>query len=320
VIALRNVVKRYGVAVALDGVSLDIQRGEFVVLVGPSGSGKSTLLKTINRLVEIDSGEIDFLGTPIRQLRPEDLRRRMGYAIQSTGLFPHWTVARNIATVPRLLGWPAARIAQRVDELLALLALDPATFRERYPQQLSGGQQQRVGVARALAADPEVLLMDEPFGALDNVTRLALQQALADIQRRTGKTVLMVTHDILEALRLASRIVLLDHGRIVQSGSPVELLRAPAGDFVSDFIGGGELGLRRLAQQRVADHLRPGAPPSSGGMPLAAENNLRDALSAFVEQACDRLDVVDADGRRVGVLHLADVLPGTVSGPAPGPG
>jgi osmoprotectant transport system ATP-binding protein len=318
VISLHDVNKRWGVTVALDGVSLDIRRGEFVVLVGPSGSGKSTLLKVINRLVEFDSGEVRFLGTPIRRLRPEDLRRRLGYAIQSTGLFPHWTVARNIATVPSLLGWPAARIAQRVDELLALLALDPATFRDRYPQQLSGGQQQRVGVARALAADPEMLLMDEPFGALDNLTRLALQQALADIQRRTGKTVLMVTHDITEALRLASRIVLLDRGRIVQVGSPNELLRSPADAFVSDFIGGGELGLRRLAQQRVADHLRPRATAPGGGTPLTAENNLRDALSAFAEQACDRLDVVDADGRPVGVLYLADVLPGAGAGPGPG--
>jgi osmoprotectant transport system ATP-binding protein len=309
VITLRDVVKRYGPAVAVDGVSLTIERGEFVVLVGPSGSGKSSLLKMINRLVEFDSGEIGFLGTPVRSLRPEALRRRMGYVIQSTGLFPHWTVARNIATVPLLLGWPAARIAQRVDELLALLALDPAAYRGRYPNELSGGQQQRVGVARALAADPEVLLMDEPFGALDNVTRLALQQALADIQHRTGTTVLMVTHDIPEALRLASRIVLLDSGRIVQQGTPAELLRAPASGFVAEFIGGGELGLRRLAQERVAGHLRPGPAAPSGTRPLAADSSLRDALSAFVEQRADRLDVADASGHVLGVLHLADVLP-----------
>ncbi len=308
-IVLRNVVKRYGDSVAVDGVSLNIERGEFVVLVGPSGSGKSSLLKMINRLVAFDSGEIEFLGTPVRRLQAEDLRRRMGYVIQSTGLFPHWTVARNVATVPVLLGWPAARIAERVDELLALLALDPAAFRGRYPHQLSGGQQQRVGVARALAADPEVLLMDEPFGALDNVTRLALQQALADIQRRTGKTVLMVTHDITEALRLASRIVLLDRGRIVQQGAPADVLRAPANAFVADFIGGGELGLRRLAQEGVDRHLRPGPPVLNGSRPLAAGSSLRDALSAFVEQGTDRLDVADASGRVLGVLHLADVLP-----------
>jgi osmoprotectant transport system ATP-binding protein len=309
VITLRDVVKRYGEAAAVDGVSLTIERGEFVVLIGPSGSGKSTLLKMINRLVEFDSGEIEFLGTPVRSQQPEALRRRMGYVIQSTGLFPHWTVARNVATVPLLLGWPPARIAQRVDELLALLALDPAAYRGRYPHELSGGQQQRVGVARALAADPEVLLMDEPFGALDNVTRLALQQALADIQRRTGTTVLMVTHDIPEALRLASRIVLLEHGRIVQQGTPADLLRAPANDFVTDFIGGGELGLRRLAQERVTGRLRPGPPAPNGSRPLAADSSLRDALSAFVEQRTDRLDVADTSGRVLGVLHLADVLP-----------
>ncbi|HEX7156191.1 MAG TPA: ATP-binding cassette domain-containing protein, partial [Burkholderiaceae bacterium] len=191
-IELREVGKSFGAARAVDGISLTIERGEFIALIGASGSGKSTTLKMINRLVEHDRGRILFMGREIRSFRPEDLRRRMGYAIQSTGLFPHWTVARNVATVPELLGWAPARIRERVDQLLELLHLEPATFRGRYPHELSGGQQQRVGVARALAADPEVLLMDEPFGALDPITRRSLQHELAAIHRSSGKTVVLV--------------------------------------------------------------------------------------------------------------------------------
>jgi osmoprotectant transport system ATP-binding protein len=250
VIELRHVGKSFGAMRAVDDVSLSIARGEFVVLVGASGSGKSTLLKMINRLVEHDRGSILFAGQEIRSFKPEDIRRRMGYAIQSIGLFPHWNVARNIAAVPELLGWPAARIAARVDELLRLLDLDPAQYRKRWPSQLSGGQQQRVGVARALAADPELLLMDEPFGALDPITRASLQQEMARIHQSSGKTIVLVTHDIEEALRLATRIVLLDHGRVVQDGPPAHLLAQPANDFVREFFGRTELGLRLLALHR----------------------------------------------------------------------
>ena len=307
-IELREVGKRYGDAVAVDRLSLTIASGEFVVLIGASGSGKSTTLKMINRLVEFDSGDIVFQGEPIRSLRAEDLRRRMGYAIQSTGLFPHWTVARNIATVPALLGWATERTQARVDELLALLDLDPTRYRHRYPHQLSGGQQQRVGVARALAADPELLLMDEPFGALDPVTRGALQQALADIHRRTQKTVVMVTHDIAEALRLATRIVLMDHGRIVQAGSPAQLLLQPANDRVRDFIGRSDWGLKLLGLQRVAERLRAGETLAATGPPLAADASLREALSIFIERQTDRLPVTDAAGQPLGVLHFADLL------------
>lgn len=281
-IELRQVSKSFGATRAVDDVSLSIERGELLVLIGASGSGKSTLLKLINRLLEHDRGTITFLGEPIRSFKPEDLRRRMGYAIQSIGLFPHWNVARNIATVPELLGWPAARIAARVDELLALLGLDPALYRARYPHALSGGQQQRVGVARALAADPEVLLMDEPFGALDPVTRAALQRALKLIHRTSGKTIVLVTHDIEEALRLATRIVLLDHGRIVQAGTPLELLAQPANAVVADFLG--------------------------VGMPLAATSSLRDALAQLATQRAERVPVADASGRLIGVIHVSDLL------------
>jgi osmoprotectant transport system ATP-binding protein len=306
VIELREVGKSFGAVCAVDGVSLTIERGELVVLVGASGSGKSTLLKMINRLVEHDRGRIVFLGEQIRSFRPEDLRRRMGYAIQSVGLFPHWSVARNIATVPELLGWTPARIAQRVDDLLDLLGLPPDAYRTRLPHQLSGGQQQRIGVARALAADPEVLLMDEPFGALDPVTRASLQQELLRIHRSSGKTIVLVTHDIEEALRLATRIVLLDRGRIVQAGTPAQLLAQPESDFVGDFFGRAELGLRLLGLQRVGEHVHAGEP--ADGAPLDAAMTLRDALSQFVLRRVDRLPVADAAGRPLGAIHFSDLL------------
>jgi osmoprotectant transport system ATP-binding protein len=306
VIELHGVGKSFGATRAVDDVSLSIARGEFVVLVGASGSGKSTLLKMINRMVEHDRGRIVFAGQEIRSFRPEDLRRRMGYAIQSIGLFPHWSVARNIAAVPELLGWPQDRIDARVDELLRLLDLDPAQYRKRYPSQLSGGQQQRVGVARALAADPELLLMDEPFGALDPITRAALQQELARIHQASGKTIVLVTHDIEEALRLATRIVLLDKGRVVQDGPPAQLLEQPANDFVREFFGRTELGLRLLALHRVGERVRTGE--VAEGEPVADAMSLRDALSQFVLRRAEQLPVVDASGRALGAIHFSDLL------------
>jgi osmoprotectant transport system ATP-binding protein len=305
-IELQAVGKSFGTTPAVDDLSLTIERGEFVVLIGASGSGKSTTLKMINRLVEHDRGRILFLGQEIRSFKSEQLRRRMGYAIQSIGLFPHWTVVRNVATVPELLGWSAQRIAARVDELLVLLGLEPGAYRQRYPSQLSGGQQQRVGVARALAADPELLLMDEPFGALDPITRQTLQQALARIHRASGKTIVMVTHDIDEALRLATRIVLLDHGHIVQAGTPAQLLAEPANAFVSDFVGRSDLGLKLLGLQTVAERLRAGE--HVAGEPVPQTLSLRDALSLFVVRHVDRLPVVDAQGQPAGVIHFADLL------------
>jgi osmoprotectant transport system ATP-binding protein len=306
VIELRGVGKSFAATRAVDDVSLVIERGEFVVMIGASGSGKSTLLKMINRMVEHDRGSILFAGEEIRSFRPEDIRRRMGYAIQSIGLFPHWSVARNIGTVPELLGWPAARIAARVDELLTLLDLEPAQYRQRFPSQLSGGQQQRVGVARALAADPEVLLMDEPFGALDPITRQALQLEMARIHQTSGKTIVLVTHDIEEALRLATRIVLLDRGRVVQDGPPAQLLEQPADDFVREFFGRTELGLRLLALHRVAERVRPGE--HAEGEPVVDTLSLRDALSQFVVRRAERLPVVDASGCMLGAIAFSDLL------------
>jgi osmoprotectant transport system ATP-binding protein len=260
----------------------------------------------MNRLVEHDSGRIVFAGDEIRSFRPEDIRRRMGYAIQSVGLFPHWTVEKNIATVPALLHWPAARIENRVTELMTLLQLDPALYRRRYPHQLSGGQQQRVGVARALAGDPEILLMDEPFGALDPVTRAALQQEMARIHQVSGKTIVLVTHDIDEALSLATRIVLLDHGRIVQSGTPLQMLSSPANDFVTDFFGRSDVGIKLLGLQRVADHIRTDTP--ADGEPIPDSMSLREALSIFLSRRVDRLAVVNSAGQRIGSIDLHDLL------------
>ena len=308
-IELQRVSKSFSGLKVIDEVCLHIAEGEFTVILGSSGSGKSTLLKMMNRMVEYHSGRILFAGQEIRSFAPEDIRRRMGYAIQSVGLFPHWNVEKNIATVPRLLGWPKARIAARVDELMALLHLDPALYRSRFPHQLSGGQQQRVGVARALAANPEVLLMDEPFGALDPVTRAALQREMTRIHTTLGKTIVMVTHDIDEALGLASRIVLIDQGRIVQHATPMQMLSAPASGVVRDFFGRSDTGLQLLGLRRVADHVRPVAPGTVvAGEPIRVTLNLREALSAFVLQRLDRLPVVNADGQRMGCIDLSDLL------------
>jgi len=304
-ITFERVGKSFAGTVAVDDLSLTIAEGELVVVIGPSGSGKSTTLKMVNRLVEHDRGRILFDGEEIRRFKPETLRRRMGYAIQSIGLFPHWTVEQNVATVPDLLGWPRPRIRDRVAELLELLHLAPETYLRRYPHELSGGEQQRVGVARALAGDPAVLLMDEPFGSLDPVTRESLQQEIARIHAVSGKTILFVTHDIDEALHLATRIVLLDRGRVVQSGTPREILEHPAADFVSDFVGRGDVGIKLLGLDTVAAFVRRGE--TAAGEPVALSATLREALSMLVARRVDRLPVADDEGRTVGAIALSDV-------------
>jgi osmoprotectant transport system ATP-binding protein len=306
-IELDRVSKHYDGVAAVDDVSLTIGGGELFVLIGPSGSGKSTILRMINRLLPHSSGTIRVGGTDVTQLDVAALRRGMGYVIQSIGLFPHWTIERNVGAVPEMLGWDRARIADRVTELLTLLRLDPETVRHKYPHQLSGGQQQRVGVARALAADPEVLLMDEPFGALDPVARDALQVELAQIQRVSRKTIVFVTHDMEEALRLGSRIAILDSGRLVQCATPIELLRAPENEFVRGFVGQDDHGIRLLSVIPVAERLRPGnsAPDDE---PIAATASLRQALSKMIEAGTDRLAVSDIAGAAIGTIHLADLV------------
>ncbi len=239
-------------APAVDHLDLDIPEGEIVVLVGPSGCGKTTTLKMINRIIEPTSGTITVDGRDIREQEPHVLRRDIGYVIQQIGLFPHKTIAANIATVPRLLGWDRDRIDQRVQELIVTMGLD-ASMADRYPAELSGGQRQRVGVARALAADPPVLLMDEPFGAVDPIVRTRLQRELRTLQDRLRKTIVFVTHDIDEAIQLGDRIAILNvGGHLEQYGTPEEILSEPANDFVEDFLG-GERGLKRLSLRHVAD-------------------------------------------------------------------
>ncbi len=303
-----RVSKRYGETTVIDQLSLTIEARELFVLVGASGSGKSTLLRMINRLIEIDAGSVRVDGRDVRESPAEVLRRGIGYAIQSTGLFPHWNVARNIATVPQLLGWPKARIDARVEEMLAMLQLDQPGMAQRYPRSLSGGQQQRVGVARALAGDPDILLMDEPFGALDPITRGALQQTLRTIQRETGKTIVFVTHDMDEALRLGDRIGLIESGKVRQCGTPLQLLEQPVDDGVRDFVGGADPGLRLLAVRRVRDAMGPDAGEGSEQTTIDADASLQQALGLMLARGCRSLGVADAEGRRIGSLALADLI------------
>jgi osmoprotectant transport system ATP-binding protein len=306
VIELDGVSRRFGAFTAIDGVSLTVGDGEILVLIGASGSGKSTLLQLINRLQDATAGTIRLNGEDVVDIPPEQLRRQMGYVIQGGGLFPHWTVGRNIATVPNLLGWTREHVEARVTELLALLRLDDARLRDAYPHMLSGGQQQRVGVARALAAHPAVLLMDEPFGALDPVTRAELQAELRRIHKETGCTIVFVTHDMDEALSLATRIAIIDAGRLVQAGTPLELLTRPANEFVTGFIGRSDRGLKLLAVQRVGDRFRPGE--HAQGDPVAADQPLSAALSEMVTNGSDRLPVVDDAGVALGAVFLADLV------------
>src|SRR3954451_23294810 len=285
-IEIDRVTKSYGSRRVVDELSLSVPEGAFCVLLGPSGCGKSTTLRMINRLVPFDFGMIRVGGEDVRHLPQEALRRRIGYAIQSVGLFPHWRVQDNIASVPRLLGWKRARVRERVDELLLMLRLDPHLYRGKYPHQLSGGEQQCVGVARALAADPDLLLMDEPFAALDPIARAALQDELLRIQRRTGKTIVFVTHDIDEALKLASVIGVLNRGRLAQWGTPLDIIERPAGDFVAEFVGGEAGGLNLLARRRVGERVRAGE--TAAGEPLSADASLADALAAMLARRADK--------------------------------
>jgi osmoprotectant transport system ATP-binding protein len=305
-IELDHVSKRYDGKPVVDELSLTVPDGAFCVLLGPSGCGKSTTLRMINRLVPFDSGMIRIAGDDVRTVPPEALRRRIGYAIQSIGLFPHWTVEDNIATVPRLLNWPRPSIRDRVTELLELLRLDPESYRRKYPHQLSGGEQQRIGVARALAADPELLLMDEPFGAVDPITRDALQSEIARIHAATKKTIVFVTHDIEEALRLATVIAILERGRLAQWGAPIDIVERPASQFVRDFVGGDGGSLKLLGLRKIADRLRSGE--TAPGAPLPPDASLREALAAMTERHTDRVPVADASGRVIGVIALADLV------------
>lgn len=308
-IELDQVSKHYGDSIAVNALSLTIQPGDFCVFIGTSGCGKSTTLRMINRLIEPSHGHIRIDGEDIAGLRPELLRRRIGYAIQSIGLFPHWTVARNIAVVPQLLGWEPQRIRQRVHQLLELLHLDPAQFADKLPAQLSGGQAQRVGVARALAADPNILLMDEPFGALDPITRDSLQAEMLRIQAELHKTIVFVTHDIDEALKLGNRIVVMDQGRIIQNASPQQLVQHPANDFVANLIGQQDRGLKAAACTTVAELLQPARMPLPTDQPrLRGSDSLKLAVSQMLWHKVDCLPVCDDSGQVIGELSMQRIL------------
>ena len=279
-------------APAVDRLNLDVPEGNTCVLIGPSGCGKSTTLRMVNRLVEPDAGRVTVAGRDVTEADPIALRRGIGYVLQGVGLFPHRSVARNVATVPELLGWPKARITARVDAMLDLVGLDPGTYRERRPAALSGGQRQRVGVARALAADPNVLLMDEPFGAVDPVGRGRLQAEIGAILKRLSKTVLIVTHDIDEAMLMGDSVALMRGGRLIQADAPQRFLAAPADGFVAGFVG-QDRALRRLALLTVLDASEPGEAP--GAPEIAGTASLRDALAMLLARGCGRLSVTGGD-------------------------
>jgi osmoprotectant transport system ATP-binding protein len=305
VIELRNVSKTFGGAPAVSDLSLKIESGAFFVLAGPSGCGKSTVLRMINALIAPDKGDIFVRGENVQANDLEKLRRGIGYVIQSAGLFPHWTVADNILAVPRLLKWSPSQCAARLDEVAALLRIDLALL-NRYPRQLSGGQQQRIGIARALAADPDMILMDEPFAALDPVSRAALQDELRAIHARGGKTIVFVTHDMDEALRLATGMAVMRNGQLVQTGDPASILLTPADDFVREFVGGENLQLRLLDLMPVRKLLKPGKTRAIGT--IAADSSLKTALNLMLANRSSVLGVEDTRGVKLGEVTLDDIL------------
>lgn len=304
-IQIERLSKQYGATTVVDDVSMVIEPRTITTIVGTSGSGKSTLLRMINRLVEPSSGRVLIDGSDTTAEPAHLLRRRIGYAIQGLGLFPHRTVAENVATVPRLLGWTQARIDERVAELLQLFQLEPTVYAGKYPHELSGGQQQRVGVARALAAKPNVLLMDEPFGALDPIIRAKAQEDLLGAQRKLGTTIILVTHDIDEAFRLGSRVAVMSQGRLLQHDRPEMLITRPADPFVSQLIGADDRALKLLSLVTAGAAAEPG---TVEGPQVAATASLRDVLSELLWRGATGANVVAADGTATGHVPLASIL------------
>lgn len=292
---------------AVNGCSFEIQSGEFVVILGPSGCGKTTLLKMVNRLYEPTAGTIFLEKTDIRQLKATQLRRKMGYVIQKAGLFPHMSVAENIAVVPKLLRWPRFQYQARIDELLMMVNLPPNEYRDRYPAQLSGGQQQRVGIARALAGNPDVLLMDEPFGAIDAITRNTLQVEIARLQSELKKTILFVSHDVEEALRLGDRILILNHGQLVQFDTPYNILTQPKNEFVYKLVGAGDR-VRQLSLLQVEAAMQPLSKnfQIQPEITISKNDNLRQALSQILKTGASSLTVLD-DDNPVGIITLDQI-------------
>ncbi len=312
----RNVSKRYPGTErpAIEGLSFSVPAGEICVLVGPSGCGKTTAMRLVNRMIDLSDGDILLEGRSVLDRNPSELRREIGYVIQQIGLFPHLSIADNIATVPRLLGWDRSRIATRVDELLELIDLDPDEMRRRYPSQLSGGQRQRVGVARALAADPPLMLMDEPFGAIDPINRDRLQNEFLRLQERVRKTVVFVTHDIDEAIKMGDRIAILREGGILaQYGTPEEILSAPADEFVARFVG-ADRGLKRLSLTTLGDLdlVTPNGHRPTLRLPSAT--TARDALSLMLTDGAGDALVVGDDEQVLGIASV-DLLGGLLNTP-----
>jgi osmoprotectant transport system ATP-binding protein len=296
-IELKNVTKIYPgqTKPAVADVTFSVPEGNTCVLIGPSGCGKTTIMKMINRLIEPSEGILLVNGQDVRQMNPVKLRRTIGYVIQQIGLFPHMTIQQNIAVVPRLLGWKQSKIKQRSDELIDVVGMDPDLYRDRYPRELSGGQRQRIGVARALAADPPVMLMDEPFGAVDPITRDRLQNEFLRLQSQLHKTIIFVTHDIDEAIKMGDQIVILQEGGDIQQiGSPDEVLSKPANDFVADFVG-SDRGLKRLSLVRVADVYEEY--PS-----IQISESVESALSRMEQYECNWLMTIDRSGYVKGYL------------------
>jgi osmoprotectant transport system ATP-binding protein len=322
-IRFERVTKRFGengARPAVDDVSLTIEPGAFVVLIGPSGCGKTTLLKLINRLYDPTAGVVYIDDTPSQELAGPALRRHMGYVIQQGGLFPHYTVEQNVAVVPGLLGWDKRRTDARIDELLTLVGLPPAEYRTRYPSQLSGGQQQRVGIARAVAASPGTLLMDEPFGALDAITRGRLQGELRALTDRLGQTVVFVTHDIDEAASLADRIAVMREGKVVQYDTPLNVIMHPADAFVAELVGADDI-LRRLSLVSVEACMAPLAPDDAAGPDEPAIDlpmRVRPALNLLLETGAPRL-IVRENGQPAGVLDLPAIQAVSVPHVSPHP-
>jgi osmoprotectant transport system ATP-binding protein len=291
---------------AVSNLTLEVPAGEICVLIGPSGSGKTTAMQMVNRLIPMTSGDVTIDGRSIGSLNETELRRGIGYVFQQIGLFPHMTAQDNIGTVPRLLGWPKDRIRARAKELLELVGLDPDDDLRRYPSEFSGGQRQRIGVARAMAADQPLMLMDEPFGAVDPIARDRLQDDFLRLHQEVPKTVVFVTHDIDEAIKMGHRVAILRDGELVQYDTPDRILAEPANEFVADFVG-ADRGLKRLVVWRLGELELDPAPGEPGGPTARKDTSLRDALSLMLVEGTERLTVVDEDGRPTGTVALESI-------------
>ncbi|MFC7396895.1 ABC transporter ATP-binding protein [Chelatococcus sp. GCM10030263] len=307
-IRLDHVTKTYPASErhAVDDLDLEIETGMTVAMIGPSGCGKTTTMRMINRLETPSSGRVLVNGRDVAETDQKELRRSIGYVIQQVGLFPHMTIERNIATVPRLIGWDKVKTDRRIDELLDLVGLDPAVMRKRLPHELSGGQRQRVGFARALAADPAIMLMDEPFGAIDPITRVRLQDEFRQILKRVSKTVVIVTHDLEEAIKMGDRIAIMRDGKLLQYDTPEAILAHPADEFVKNFLG-PDRAIKRLSLIEVASAMGPaGSRPA--GVSIGPSASLHSALALILADDLAGLDVKADDGATVGYLSREAVL------------